>query len=698
MPRSYKRKTDAGLVPSEAMSAAVLEVVEHKHQIRKVAKQRGISKSTLQRYVDKFKKNQDCSMSPNYTHAQVFPKQQELALAEYLKKSSKMFHGLTTTQVRQLAYQMAERNKLSIPTVWKEKMLAGADWLQGFLRRNPTLSVRTPEATSLARATAFNKYTVTAFFDLLEDLILKLKITGDRIFNLDETGLTTVQKVPKVISEKGLKQVGQVTSRERGELVTVCGIVSATGVALPPAVVFPRKNYKEVYLSGAPEGSRGLAAASGWMNSELFSEVMKHLVKKTRSTKEDPIILVIDNHESHLSVETLEYAKENGVHVITLPPHTSQKTQPLDRSVYGPLKKFFNDEANSWMMQNPGKTITIYKMGQLIGAAWAKASTPSNIMSGFRTSGIWPFNRNVFSDDDFLPSALTDHPDPVQATQLGPNRENNVDQPVPSRETSADSKETSASGDGPGPSRGNSADRPGPSKENRPDQDGPSRENNADQPSPSKDETGFVSPEIIRSYPKAPMRKESNRGRKRGRTMVATSTPEMKKLRDQASLRQQRKSKKSRRKLILKTKKDNANTSESEEENDDNMVLSDTDDDESPALSDNDGPPQIHLGSVSLEDVKRDTFVLVQFKSKKSTKAKYYVAKVMDVGEEIIVEYLRKSTKVANKFVHPRVEDEHPVDLEDIKAILPAPVSQGTTTRTKGGILFSVDFGNLDVQ
>lgn len=57
MPRSYKRKTDAGLVPPEAMSAAVLKVVEQKHKIRKVAKERGISKSTLQRYVDKFKKN-----------------------------------------------------------------------------------------------------------------------------------------------------------------------------------------------------------------------------------------------------------------------------------------------------------------------------------------------------------------------------------------------------------------------------------------------------------------------------------------------------------------------------------------------------------------------------------------------------------------------------------------------------------------
>ena len=115
IPRSYQRKTAARLVPPGAMLVAVLEVIEQKKGIMKLAKEKSISKSTLQRYVDLFKKDQDCSMAPNYTHSQVFSEQQEMALADYLIKSSKMFHGLTATQARQLAYEMAERNKLSMP-------------------------------------------------------------------------------------------------------------------------------------------------------------------------------------------------------------------------------------------------------------------------------------------------------------------------------------------------------------------------------------------------------------------------------------------------------------------------------------------------------------------------------------------------------------------------------------------------------
>ena len=118
--------------------------------------------------------------------------------------------------------------------------------------------------------------------------------------------------------------------------------------------------------------------------------------------------MVLDNHQSHLSIAALELAKKNGVHIIILPPHTSHKTQPLDRSVFGPMKTYFNSAANSLMLQNPGKNITIYNMASLMNEAWTRAATPGNIMSGFRASGIWPLNEHIFEDHEFLPSDVTD--------------------------------------------------------------------------------------------------------------------------------------------------------------------------------------------------------------------------------------------------------------------------------------------------
>ncbi|GFR90550.1 tigger transposable element-derived protein [Elysia marginata] len=166
-------------------------------------------------------------------------------------------------------------------------------------------------------------------------------------------------------------------------------------------------------MIGAPEGALGLATGNGWMNSEIFPKVLEHIIKHVRPTKERQIILIMDAHCSHLSVIARKMAKANFIHLIILPPHTSNKTQPLDRTVFGLFKTFFNTAANGFMLQNPGKGITIYDMALLMSDAWTKAATPMNIMSGFRASGIWPLDPHVFDDTDFLPSAVTDRPQPV---------------------------------------------------------------------------------------------------------------------------------------------------------------------------------------------------------------------------------------------------------------------------------------------
>jgi len=44
-----------------------------------------------------------------------------------------------------------------------------------------------------------------------------------RIWNLDETGVITVQKLKKIITQKGSKQMGSITSGERGTLIIRIG-------------------------------------------------------------------------------------------------------------------------------------------------------------------------------------------------------------------------------------------------------------------------------------------------------------------------------------------------------------------------------------------------------------------------------------------------------------------------------------------
>jgi len=78
-------------------------------------------------------------------------------LVERIMLMERALFGLTTIDVRKLAFEMAERMKIRNPFNTHSK-LAARDWLRGFfLSRHPCLSIREPIGTSLNRAIGFNR-------------------------------------------------------------------------------------------------------------------------------------------------------------------------------------------------------------------------------------------------------------------------------------------------------------------------------------------------------------------------------------------------------------------------------------------------------------------------------------------------------------------------------------------------------------
>ncbi|XP_031349549.1 uncharacterized protein LOC116175527 [Photinus pyralis] len=338
------------------------------------------------------------------------------------------------------------------------------------------------------------------------------------MYNLDETGVTTAPKPDKIVALKGAKQVDGINSHERGTLVTLCVAVNAVGNLIPPMFIFPRKNYHDHFLADGPVGSIGAANGSGWMQSAEFLVFLKHFVKHARPSLENKILLLLDNHDSHIQIQVIHFCRENGIVLLSFPPHTSHKLQPLDRSVYRPLKKYFNTSADDWRKTHPGETMNIYHLPSLVKKALPLAATPSNIQAGFRCSGIYPFNRFIFPAHEFAPAEVTDRP----MEEAGDLHDNVTEQPFPGETTPPPVLPVSRTTTPP-------VELNSEAQISREINDETNKNIYAAGPSNSRN-SSIISLKEIRPLPKAKFDKPKRKGRASMKSAIWTDTPEKKQL------------------------------------------------------------------------------------------------------------------------------------------------------------------------
>lgn len=424
MPRNYKRKTTRQSWSESSMKNAIEAVKKREMGWLLAARTFGVPQATLRRHAlekNKTLKPLDKGLG---RYRSVFPPEVERQLVEHLKLLETRLFGFTCKEVQELAYQLAEKNGYE-HCFNKETKKAGQEWLDGFRRRNKDISLRKPEPTSAARAQAFNKPQIERFFKVLQEVIDKNNITPNAIYNVDESALSTVQRPQKVFATTGRKQVGSLTSAEKGSHSTVVCCMSATGNFVPPCIIFPRKNMRPELIDDAPTGTLGVAQESGWMTTAVFYKWLKHFQSYVKASVENKVLLILDGHISHKGIDCLTFAKENGIILVCLPPHCTHRIQPLDVSFFGPLKTYFNQEITTWLKCHPGRVVTQYQIGFLFNSAYGKAATIQNACNGYKKTGIWPVDSNVFPDYLFEPAETTNIPEHVATADLDTHIENN---------------------------------------------------------------------------------------------------------------------------------------------------------------------------------------------------------------------------------------------------------------------------------
>jgi hypothetical protein len=379
--------------------------------LREASQTYGVPKSTLARRVLAKNKVVSGAMKHLGRHMPTFNTDFETEFVKYVKDMESRYFKITCTELRQLAYQLAERNDL-YHQFNKDKQTAVKKWLRNFMRRIPSISLRQPEATSYARPTGFNKPAVQKFYNLLREIIDKNGLDGSRLYNADGSGMKTVQqKHAKILAVKGKKQVGALTAAERGTNVTVVCAANACGHFVPPIFIYPRKRMIHAFIDHVPISLKGYVQNNGWMTMELFKTYLEHFVEFVKPTRQKPVCLILDGHSSHTrSIYALDYATANGVIMLSLPPHTTHRLQPLDVCFFKPLQTFYDRFIDRWLRQHPGRTFMEYQVAEAFADAFGKAATVGTAQSAFEKCGIWPFHPDIFTDADYAAADTIDRP------------------------------------------------------------------------------------------------------------------------------------------------------------------------------------------------------------------------------------------------------------------------------------------------
>ena len=231
----------------------------------------------------------------------------------------------------------------------------------------------------------------------------------DRIWNMDETGMVLEHRPTKVLARRGARYLQSRISGNQ-ESVTVNAAANAAGKALPPHLIVKGKT--RLVLNGfdsdkAPEGTVMSVSDSGWTKQGIgalwFTDVFLRNIGPER-----PQLLVMDGHDSHCFVELIEKAMEENKNIILveLPSHTSHWLQPLDCMVFFSLKTHYNAARQQFLNDWPNLTISHRNFCGLLAQAGRKALTKENIVRGFESTGIMPFNTKKILQEAFIPSML----------------------------------------------------------------------------------------------------------------------------------------------------------------------------------------------------------------------------------------------------------------------------------------------------
>ncbi|EAQ88883.1 hypothetical protein CHGG_05502 [Chaetomium globosum CBS 148.51] len=375
------------IVPSMASEDNIqqaIQAVRDGQSIRKASEAWGVSFSTLR---DRVVAN---AQPKGQYEAQVMQKlspDQEKHLADWVLAQEALGLPVKHRQIEVFANRIL-RASGSDQTI-------GEHWLQKFIGRYPVLKTKKDRRMDIKRLDAASTDVIKAWFHLAIPVIQTID-PQDR-WNMDETGIMEGLGINGLCV--ALSETKEALSKHPESRIwtTIIECISATRKALPPLVIFKGKDIQQQWL---PDNDQDLdplrnwrfsTSQNGWTSYDNALEWLTKMFCPTTATSKKRL-LIVDGHGSHETDDFMWTCFSNNIYLLFLPGHASHVLQPLDLSVFSPLKTTYRRGINDLTVMTDCAPIGKRLFLRCYAQARKDAITERNIRSGRKASELWPVN------------------------------------------------------------------------------------------------------------------------------------------------------------------------------------------------------------------------------------------------------------------------------------------------------------------
>ncbi|RYC78685.1 hypothetical protein BFJ63_vAg18440 [Fusarium oxysporum f. sp. narcissi] len=311
---------------------------------------------------------------------------QEEDLVNYIIEREQAFQPLTRREIHDFAQALSSVNG--------EICYLGKNWVDRFFTRHPSIEMKPSRVIDSARKRCVTKESLSEYYDGLNWVITDKKITRPYMYNVDETGVQIGETNGGIVAGTVLTSAAERIKSDNSTWASVVESVCADGRRLTPCVVFTGENLQGQWFPKVFPHWKYASSTTGWSNADIFVKwFMQVFIPETQPS--DPSqwrLLVLDQHKSHITAELTKKAWLHKTWLSWLPSHSSHITQPLDVTVFGPLKTYYRQLTRSWASYEATSPHQQQLFLQAYEQASLKAVTRRNILSGFLATGLYPID------------------------------------------------------------------------------------------------------------------------------------------------------------------------------------------------------------------------------------------------------------------------------------------------------------------